>query len=170
MAKKWGKADFEQLKAFQDRLSALDETNLQKFCKAASKELAARLLALVIPRTPVGEYGENIDKNGGTLRRGWTGGVEQDPVLFAQSLPITKSGDSYTITVENAVFYASYVEFGHRQTPGRFVPVIGKRLKRPVVEGQYMLTNSITDLEQIAPSVLQKKLERFLKEVLGGNG
>lgn len=31
------------------------------------------------------------------------------------------------------VYYASFVEFGHRQTPGRFVPVLGRRLKASFV-------------------------------------
>ena len=194
MARRWGDADFEQLRALQERLKALEDMDLQKFCEAASKELAARLLALVIPRTPVGEYeivevqvtakrnskhhrkGETYtkrygsDKNGGMLRRGWTGGTEQSPAAFARSLPITKSGDTYTIIVENTVSYAPYVEFGHRQTPGRYVPTIGKRLKSGFVPGQYMLTESEKDLEQIAPRVLERKIERFLTEVLGGNG
>lgn len=194
MARSWGSADFEQLRALQQRLQELENVDLQRFCEAASKELAARLLALVIPRTPVGDYeivevqvtakrnskhhrkGDTYtkrtgsDKNGGTLRRGWTGGVAQNPTAFARSLPITKNGNTYTIVVENTVEYAMYVEFGHRQTPGRYVPALGRRLKEGFVEGQYMLTESEMDLEQITPRVLQRKLERFLMEVLGGNG
>jgi len=36
--------------------------------------------------------------------------------------------DSQTARVGTNVFYASYVELGHRQKAGRFVPAIGKRL------------------------------------------
>ena len=194
MARRWGSADFDELQDLYDRLKRLENADLDRFCKSASKELAARLLALVIPRTPVGDYevvkeqitaqrnskhhqkGETYtrrtgsNKNGGTLRRGWTGGVEQNGAVFARSLPITKSGDTYTIIVTNTVAYAAYVEFGHRQTPGRYVPVLGKRLKQNFVEGQYMLTNSEKDLELIATRVLQQKLERFLRGVFTGNG
>lgn len=67
---KWGKANFEEFKALQDRLQTLEQIDLDKFCRDVSKELAARLLALVIPRTPVGVYPEGEGKNGGTLRRG----------------------------------------------------------------------------------------------------
>ncbi len=194
MAQRWGAADFEELKKLQERLKQLENGGLDAFCRSASKELAARLLALVIPRTPVGDY-EYIEeeitakrnsknhrkgdtytrrtgspKLGGTLRRGWTAGVEQNASTFARSLPIEKNGDVYTIIVQNTVAYAAYVEFGHRQKPGRFVPAIGKRLKQDFIEGQYFLTESEKDLEQIAPRVLEKKLERFLKEVLSGNG
>lgn len=192
---KWGSADFKQLQELQKRLENLQEMDLNKFCEDASKELAARLLALVIPRTPVGEYdiieeqitakrnskhhrkGETYtkrigsDKNGGTLLRGWTAGKEIPPSAYktyAKSLPIEKSGDYYIIRVINPVKYASYVEFGHRQTPGRYVPAIGKRLKQGWVNGQYFLTVSEDDLKSIAPAMLQKKLDKLLQEAFNG--
>lgn len=42
-----------------------------------------------------------------------------------------KSNSEYYIVLFNPVLYASYVEYGHRQEVGRFVPQIGKRLKSP---------------------------------------
>ena len=51
---------------------------------------------------------------GGALRRAW------------QVLPVAKSGSQYIITVVNDLYYASYVEYGHRQTPGRYVPALGR--------------------------------------------
>lgn len=173
---KWGKADFEQLKQLQDRLQQLEKIDLDKFCRGVSKELAARLLALVIPRTPVGVYPEGTGKNGGTLRRGWTAktheeaerGSRKSAKCYAESLPISKTGTTYTIEVINPVEYASYVEFGHRQTPGRFVPAIGKRLKASWVDGQYFLTLSEEDLQQMAPAVIQRKLDQLLREVFNG--
>ncbi len=102
----------------------MQKVDLNKFCEKASKELAARLLALVIPRTPVGQYdGEpymcsttgkshisaKVDgKNCGTLRRGWTAGKEITPRAYVKSLPIEKSGNYYIIRVINPVKYASY--------------------------------------------------------------
>lgn len=165
---KWGKANFEEFKALQDRLQTLEQIDLDKFCRDVSKELAARLLALVIPRTPVGVYPEGEGKNGGTLRRGWTGGKNASAKSYAQALPITKTGNTYTIEVINPVEYASYVEFGHRQTPGRYVPAIGKRLKASWVDGQYFLTISEEELQTIAPAVIQRKLDQLLREVFNG--
>lgn len=205
---KWGSADFQQLKDLQKRLEEM-QADVDRFCDAASKELAARLLALVIPRTPVGKrpklQGPKTEKvtgasgksrsfltaeaarldqywsgyMGGTLRRGWTAKTEAEAengsgtptaaqaAEYAQSLPVQKSGGNYTITVVNPVKYASYVEFGHRQTPGQYVPALGKSLKAGWVDGQYFLTISEDDLKRIAPGVLQKKLDNFLREVLG---
>lgn len=69
----WGTVDYRQLKKLRENLVKLQSADLEKFCIDASKELAGRLLALVIPRTPVGAYPKSTGKTGGTLRRGWTG-------------------------------------------------------------------------------------------------
>lgn len=207
---RWGNADFKELKELQERLQKLQNTDLNKFCEDASKELAARLLALVIPRTPEGKRpkleGSKTEKvtgasgkkqsfltaegaryerywsgyMGGTLRRGWIAKTQAEAENstgrpsakqasdYAKSLPIEKSGDYYIVRVINPVEYASYVEFGHRQTPGRFVPQIGKRLKSGWANGKYFLTLSEDDLERVAPAVLQKKLDDMLREVFNG--
>lgn len=166
---KWGSADFAQLRQLQERLQKLEKTDLDTFCQTAAKELAARLLALVIPRTPVGVYPENSGKKGGTLRRGWTaktheeaecgggGSTAAQAKAYAKSLPVRKSGNAFIIDVINPVHYASYVEFGHRTVNGSWV------------EGQYFLTLSEENLERIAPSVLQKMLDRYLREVFNGD-
>lgn len=90
---------------------------------------------------------------GGTLRDAWT------------ILPVEKQGDQYIVTVVNNTEYASYVEYGHRQTPGRYVPALGKSLKASWVKGRFMLTISTQELETQAPALLQQKLYLFLKEV-----
>ena len=85
---RWGSVDYRQLQKLRDNLAKLESVDMDKFCRDMSKELAARLLALVIPRTPVGQYPKGSGKKGGTLRRGWTaktdaeaatGGVKVDP-------------------------------------------------------------------------------------------
>ena len=125
---------------------------MDKFCREVSKELAARLLALVIPRTPVGQYPKASGKKGGTLRRGWTAGSGAQ--AYAQGLPVSKQGGSYVIEVINPVHYASYVEFGHRTPSGKgWVP------------GQYFLTLSEQELRGLAPGIIEKKLEQELNKV-----
>ena len=181
----WGSCDFSQLQKLRGDMEKLQRVDVQKFCEDASRELAARLLALVIPHTPVGKTLKEADETGkirtvhmgGTLRRGWTAKTEaeaekrgsaQSGAEYAKTLPVEKSGDTYQITVINPVHYASYVEFGHRQTPGRYVPAIGKQLKQGWVEGQYMLTLSERQLSELAPALLEKKLQAFLTEVFNG--
>lgn len=159
---RWGNCDYEQLKQLRANLVKLQEMDMEKFCADVSRELAARLLALVIPRTPVGHYPKASGKKGGTLRRGWTaktqaeasGGGRVDAKAYANALPVHKRGHTYYIQVINPVEYASYVEFGHR-TPGG----------NGWVNGQYFLTLSEQDLERIAPGIIEKKLEALLREV-----
>lgn len=90
---------------------------------------------------------------GGTLRDAWT------------ILPIEKQGNNYVITLVNNTEYASYVEYGHRQTPGRYVPALGKRLKAGWVKGRFMMTVSIQEVEQLAPAILEKAIYQALKGV-----
>ncbi len=47
------------------------------------------------------------------------------------------------VYVGTAVEYAPYVEFGHHQQVGRYVPQIGKRLKREFVPGKPFLAPAI---------------------------
>lgn len=160
--------DFRELEQLQDRVEQLSKTQMTKFFDDCCKELAARLLGKVIPATPVGDYSRNVEgyeKEGGTLRRGWTAGKEQNPRAFAYSLPVQKVSDGYIITVENIVEYASFVEYGHRQTPGRYVPAIGKRLKKGYVEGRFMLTKSEIELGAELPMIIKQKMLKLLESV-----
>jgi len=165
----WGSCDFKQLEQLQKRLEKLQKADMQQFCRAAAKELAARLLRKVIKRTPVGQYPAETGKVGGTLRRGWTGEKQTNATAYANSLPITQNGNTYTITVINPVEYASFVEYGHRQEPGRFVPAIGKRLKKAWVDGKFMLTKSEMELESQLPKIIEKKLMKFLGETFNND-
>ena len=100
----WGSADFEAIRAMQKNIERIQQVDMAAFCTECSKEIAKRLLALVIPRTPVGQYPSGSGKVGGTLRRGWTA---------AENVTVTKEGDTYTVVISNPVEYAPYVEFGH---------------------------------------------------------
>lgn len=151
------KFDKKELEKLQKQLEELEKGKARdKFFEDCAKEMAARLLALVIPKTPVGVY-DDPSRKGGTLRRGWTGGKKTDAEAFAKSLEIEKSGKTYTIIVENNVEYAPYVEYGHRTRGGKgFVP------------GKHMLETSEQELKALSPKILQDKLEKFLKGVFNG--
>ncbi len=158
---KWGKCDFRQLKNLQKNLDKLQKGDTEKFTEECAKELAARLLAKVIRRTPVGQYDKSTGKKGGTLRRGWTASTEAEAQSggsknakdYAQSLQITKVGNVYQIEIVNPVFYASYVEYGHRTAD-----------HKGWVQGRFMLTISEQELDSQAPNILKKKLIKYLGE------
>ncbi|ABX43318.1 HK97 gp10 family phage protein [Lachnoclostridium phytofermentans] len=138
-------SEWEKLKA---NLEATDE-QLSLFIESCAKELAARLLAKVIKRTPVGQYPSSTGKNGGTLRRGWTAG--KNATEYAQSLKVNHLGDTYVIEIVNPTEYASYVEFGHRTSN-----------HKGWVEGKFMLTISEQEIKTAAPAILEKKISKLL--------
>ena len=146
--------DVSQIQGFQDKIRALNGIQRDTFFRECCMDGANRLVALVKPLTPVQH---------GTLRAGWDnalGGLGAASVTKTQG-----AGQSYSVTVENATPYASYVEYGHRQTPGRYVPAIGKRLVASWVEGKHMLEKSEGTLSGVLPGVLQTKLDAFLRTV-----
>lgn len=151
---KWGKADYRQLKKLQKNIADMSKKlNMDVFYEACCKELAARLLALVVPKTPVGNYPKSSGKKGGTLRRGWGAKTAGEAKGYAESLKVEKTGGKYTVEIINPTEYASYVEYGHRTSSGGWV------------EGRYMLTISEEKLETIAPALLEKKLRSYMEEV-----
>lgn len=185
MMGQWGNADFKDLVEFQRKLEKLDR-EMSALCEECLRELAARLLRKVKLRTPVGKA-PKLDEAaevkvtgaggkiktlrpksgavqrdywagyvGGTLRRNWTIGE------------ITRNGAVYMIEVINPTEYASYVEYGHRQTPGRYVPALGKCLKKAWVPGKFMLTISEQEIQKIAPALTDEKLQKKLQEVFRG--
>lgn len=48
---RWGRCDFSQFREFAKGFEKLSDSEIDDLCVACSKELAARLLALVIPAT-----------------------------------------------------------------------------------------------------------------------
>lgn len=152
---KWGRFDYTQLRKLQENLDKFgSQVDMTAFCIDCCHELAGRLLALVIPLTPVGKYPKSSGKKGGTLRRGWGAEKASAAKAYAESLVVTKSGNIYTIEIINPVEYASYVEFGHRTRGGN-----------GWVEGRYMLTISEEKLERMSPLILEKLLQKKIKEV-----
>lgn len=148
------KCDISQLKKLRDDLEQFANHDAQEFAEACAKELAARLLARVIKRTPVGDYPSGSGKKGGTLRRGWTGEKRQSAKSYVDTLTIHYNNGVYTIEIINPVEYAPYVEFGHRT-----------RNHKGWVKGVFMLTISEQELNEVADKIVQRKLEKILKEV-----
>lgn len=106
-----------------------------------------------------------LTRSGAILNRYWAGyrgGSLRDAWMI---LPVEKHGDVYEITVVNNLDYASYVEYGHRQTPGRYVPALGKTLTASWVPGKLMLTISEQEVKTLVPSILNDMLYDALKGV-----
>jgi len=140
--------DIRELEKWRDNVNKLSKELKDAYFEKCAKELAARLLAKVIKRTPVGVYPAGSGKVGGTLRRGWD-------VNKASELRVKKRGGAYTIEVVNPVEYASYVEYGHRTAD-----------HSGWVEGQFFLTISEDEINQIAPKILAERLDKMMEEAL----
>lgn len=149
-----GTINFRDFERIQNNLEKLNQEQVDLFIDACAKELAARLLAKVIKRTPVGDYPNSSGKKGGTLRRGWTGGKTQSAVAYADSLTIHHFGGAYVIEIVNPVEYASYVEFGHRTSN-----------HKGWVNGRFMLTISEQEIQNAAPAIIEKKLMKQMGEL-----
>ena len=149
-----GTINFRDFERIQNNLEKLNQEQVDLFIDACAKELATRLLAKVIKRTPVGDYPNSSGKKGGTLRRGWTGGKTQSAVAYADSLTIHHFGDAYVIEIVNPVEYASYVEFGHRTSN-----------HKGWVNGRFMLTISEQEIQNAAPAIIEKKLMKQMGEL-----
>lgn len=137
-------ADYRQLEEFKRKLQELERSQIDEFMDSCCKELAARLLAKVIRRTPV---------DSGYLRRGWTAGRNQNAKAYVNSLSVTNHGSTYEITISNPVEYCPYVEYGHRTRGSGWV------------DGKFMLTISSDEIKASSQEILTKKLRKFMKEV-----
>jgi len=190
MSEAWGSVEFGGLIELRDRLMQLQQDS-DAFMQECADELCARLLAKVRKRTPVWNnkkllshlknikgtklkvkatgvdsefseramqiYGEHWAGHvGGHLRRSW------------QTIAARKVGDTFVAILENNVEYAMYVEHGHRQTPGRYVPALGVRLKANWVPGVHMLRISEDELRREIDAILQRKQEEWLRKMMKG--
>lgn len=132
-----GGFDARELRKLRDELEKLQEP--EEFMKDCAKELAARLLRMVVQRTPA---------DTGTLRRAWTAGTSSEG--YANSVQVNHSGNVYEIAITNPKEYASYVENGHR-TPNH----------KGWVPGKFMMKISEEELERIAPAILEQRIYRY---------
>lgn len=148
-----GRFDVRGMKDFQKQLKKIQDSDA--FVESCIKELAARLLAMVVKRTPVGQYPAGSGMIGGTLRRGWTGGKVASAKEYANSIKVNHFGNTYVVEIVNPVEYASYVEYGHRTAN-----------HKGWVKGQFMMTLSEQELLNIAPRVLEAKIRKYLGECI----
>lgn len=161
--------DTSELDEYIDKLKGISEQDIERFNEDTVKEIAARTLAKIIARTPVGQYGTkqvefttrdgeevsftaHSSKVGGTLRRGWTGGKDSDPYSFIMAnSEVVKKGRTYTIILSNNIFYGPFVEYGHKTVNGGFV------------DGQFMMTISMDEMQDELPELLEKKFNEFIE-------
>lgn len=178
-----GKVNLSELKKLQKKLNKVQEEQLNAFVEACARELAARLLAKVIKRTPVGDYSKEVEytakrgsnkhkkgdvytkrinpdgKRGGTLRRGWTAetgsGSEGIKTRGASQFVDTLHVNHYGDT--HVIEITNNVEYASYVEFGHRTPD-----HKGWVPGHFMMTISEQEIEQAAPRLLEKKIKDFL--------
>ena len=170
---------------FQRNLAKINKKHLRIFIEDAAKELANRLLALVIKRTPVGDYriaydytlkggknkGQTVTryrnpsgKLGGTLRCGWTSKTHEEAEK-GSGKPGAKDIEEFLKTVDVKKSGDEYVI--EIINPVEYAPYVEFGHRTPNgkgwVEGRFMLTISEMELQNMAPKILINKLEKFMK-------
>lgn len=134
----WGKVDDAQFQEFANKVKGkIDSGLLKQGIEKTALKVGTQALKNVKSMTPVKE---------GNLRRQWS------------VIGPTYSGHVFVIELQNNAEYASYVENGHRQTPGRYVPAIGKRLKASWVPGTHMLMKTMFEIDAQMPQLLSSIL------------
>lgn len=140
----WGQVDFSELVALRDKFQNLQNI-IDDFCIQVTQEISQDFVKAVIAKTPGGQTG--------ALKNNWVSNI-------------IKEGNIYKIEVINPLKYAEFVEFGHRQQPGRYVKAIGKRLKKSWVQGKFMLTITERDLQRNLDKIIREKVNAFIMEAL----
>lgn len=136
---KWGKFEFGDIEQMAKRFQkALDERVVDRFIQDFLLEMSMRSMRKIKKRTPVGETGD--------LRKNWQLGR------------VERRGNSYVVEIYNNTEYASFVEYGHRTS---------KDLTN-WVEGRFMMTISMQEIERELPKYLAKRQMELLEQLMNG--
>lgn len=155
MKLKW---DISEWNEFGERVS--DTKELDKYLEKATQEIAMKLHQMLITNTPV---------DFGTLQAFWK--TEEN-----YSYIVEKTTTGFEVTLTNKALYALWVNDGHRQRPGRFIPGYwegkhfhydpnadsGMVLKKPWVQGRFFVEKSILQVENSV--VIEKIINKQLKD------
>lgn len=140
------------LSGFDELLKKTQELqdNVSSLNKTITDDLAQHYLAEAIANTPVGETKTSPDgiyrSVSEHMRRSWEA---------------ERINDS-TVKVLNSASYASYVNDGHRQQPGRFIPVLGKRLTKSFVKGLRMQEKAEAATRKASDKIMKNALDDYL--------
>ncbi|MBH9985203.1 HK97-gp10 family putative phage morphogenesis protein [Lactobacillus sp. M0390] len=142
----FGDFDNAEFEAFAQRVnSQISGGQLKNEVKKSVKNVGETYKRNAESRTPV---------QSGELRRSW----QLKGPFF--------SGTDISVELRNSKNYASFVENGHRQTPGRYVPAIGKKLKASWVPGQHFLQKATDETKGQVPQLLTPVMNDILRRLM----
>ena len=161
MKLKW---DIKEWVDFGNRLGDVDKFDDRM--KDAVREISKNLHTMLIRNTPV---------DFGTLRALWRTNEN-----YAYTVDQTSNG--FMVTLYNRAQYATWVNDGHRQRPGRFIPGYwegshfrydptadgGMVLKRSWVQGRFFVEKSIVETESTMEKYIETQLNNWWKWCVNG--
>jgi hypothetical protein len=163
MKLKW---DFKELTDFAERLT--DREELGKHLGKATQDIAKKLHQMLITNTPV---------DFGTLQAFWKTSENY-------SYLVEDTGSSYEVTLINRAIYATWVNDGHKQRPGRFIPGYwegshfrydpnansGMVLKKSWVQGRFFVEKSILQIENsvVIEKIINTQLQNWFRWCVNG--
>lgn len=184
-----GSFNIRGLTELQREMEKLQDPNA--FVEACAKDLAARLLTLVIKRTPVGDYSKEIEvtaqrnsknhkkddvykkrvnpsgRKGGVLRRGWISKTQEE-AESAKGKP----------TAQEILQYANGVKISRTgkilkieiDNPVKYADYVeyGHRTAnhKGWVKGHFMMKISEQELQNMAPQILERKIRKYLGDIM----
>ena len=140
------------LSGFEELLKKTNElqNNISSLNEEITDNLAQHYLAEAIANTPVGALAISPD-----------GKYRSESEHMRRSWEAERINDS-TVKVQNTASYASYVNDGHRQRPGRFIPVLGKRLTKSFVKGLHMQEKAEAATRRASETIMKNALDDYL--------
>ncbi|AQZ45567.1 HK97 gp10 family phage protein [Paenibacillus larvae] len=134
---KWGDVDFSELTNFAKNLEKVSNSDL------IGRFISDFLLEMAMRADRKIKKRTPVGKTG-QLRRNWKVGSVQ------------KMGNEYVVEISNETHYGSFVEYGHRT-----------RDLKGWVEGRFMMTISMKEIERELPKYLEKRFTKFLEGLIG---
>lgn len=140
------------LSGFEELLKKTNElqNNISSLNEEITDNLAQHYLAEAIANTPVGAIAISPD-----------GKYRSESEHMRRSWEAERINDT-TVKVQNTASYASYVNDGHRQRPGRFIPVLGKRLIKSFVKGLHMQEKAEAATRRASDKIMKNALDDYL--------
>lgn len=140
------------LSGFEELLKKTQElqNNISSLNEEITDNLAQNYLAEAIANTPVGALAISPD-----------GKYRSESEHMRRSWEAERINDT-TVKVQNSASYASYVNDGHRQQPGRFIPVLGKRLTKSFVKGLHMQEKAEAATRRASETIMKNALDDYL--------
>ncbi|WP_407893515.1 HK97 gp10 family phage protein [Lacticaseibacillus sp. N501-2] len=145
---KWATVDDEQFQAFAESLHRAADGGFKEAVESEIGKSAQIMLKEIKARTPV---------DSGMLRRRW------------RIKAVSYQAPAFLLTLTNSAEYASFVENGHRQKVGQYVPAIGKQLKKPWVDGQFMMRDGVMESMPDVQDRLAQGVAKAITEIFGGD-